>query len=712
MPDYRKTASAIAVLLLIIFGLFVFQYEKQARANARLEISKHGRVVANALWNFNPEGAAEYLSLACKSQNYQYAVVTDMEGKEFQLAIGPPPGRFEKLFTSAGLIPSVELRSEIAYEGRRIGEITAVWKCDTIYVELTVLSTLVLIFFILLLYVRLLHSKQDLEDRVSRRTNQLSLLNESLKLKIRDEQEARTALLKSEERYRLIAENVADVIWITTMDLTFTYVSPSVFQLRGYTVEEAMAQSVLEGLSPASIRRIMTVYDQKKNLIRAGDPDAWEPVVFEAQVMHRNGTMIWISNNARILKGPDGTPEGILGVSRDITAQKLTEIEKIRAERHAAEQEKHALVGRIAGKMSHDFNNILSVIMGNAELSLLDCSDGRIRETLELILGQTVQGKNLTKNLTAFAKDQEPRQELFDLGEKIDLVINLMKKDLRGIEMILEKSPDLPLLLADPGMIEHTLINLLQNAVHALSLNNAPRIIFRTGAGDGRIWFDIQDNGCGIPEEHIGHIYDPSFTLKGSRDATGSYAKGIKGTGYGMANIKRYIDQHNGIIDIESEPGAGTKITVSLPIIEPDLTSREKAQVLQSIPQSGKRILLVEDEKAISDIQYRILTQKPCGHKVDVAANGEDALHLFRSGTYDAVSLDYILPGSVNGLGVYQEIRKTDKTTPVLFISGNIEFLESIKALKLNDPFVDHLSKPCKNIAYVNSINRLLSMAR
>ena len=109
---------------------------------------------------------------------------------------------------------------------------------------------------------------------------------------------------------------------------------------------------------------------------------------------------------------------GMCGIVRDITELKHAEEEKVHAERHAADQDKHALVGQVAGKMAHDFNNILGAIMGNTELTLLDCKDTDTRKTLELILEQTLRGKNLTKNLVAFAKDQEPKHEFFKISPK------------------------------------------------------------------------------------------------------------------------------------------------------------------------------------------------------------------------------------------------------------------------------------------------------
>ena len=403
----------------------------------------------------------------------------------------------------------------------------------------------------------------------------------------------------------------------------------------------------------------------------------------------------------------DDIVKGVAGIVRDITEQKWAEKEKIQNEKIMAEQKKLSFVGQIAGKMAHDFNNILGIIMGNAELALLNDHDDQTKKILELIFDQTMRGKNLTKNLVAFAKDQEPKQENFKISEKIDLVLDLLKKDLKGIKLIKKNNSNMPDLLADPGMIEHGIVNLMLNSIHAISLVKHPKIIIRTFCLDNNICFEIEDNGCGIPKEHIENIYEPSFTLKGNKDMTGSYKNDIKGTGYGMVNVKNYIEQHKGSISVESKIGSGTKFTIKLPIIKRELVNQKKIEP-QKILHFEKKILLVEDEQFLSNIQHQVLTQDPCYHKVDLATNGQVAMDLFDRNQYDFVSLDYILPGEINGMDVYNHIRKTNKTIPILFLSGNIEFLESIKELKEKDGNTDHLSKPYQSENYINGINNLL----
>jgi len=133
------------------------------------------------------------------------------------------------------------------------------------------------------------------------------------------------ALKDSEESYRLIAENVADVIWTMDMNFRFTYISPSIFQLRGYTVEEAMQQSIEETVLPESLSKLMVLANQKLMLIESGDGEGWSPITFEAEQFCKDGTTIWSHNNARFLPGPNGEPVSILGVTHNITDRKRAE---------------------------------------------------------------------------------------------------------------------------------------------------------------------------------------------------------------------------------------------------------------------------------------------------------------------------------------------------------------------------------------------------
>jgi CheY-like chemotaxis protein len=348
-------------------------------------------------------------------------------------------------------------------------------------------------------------------------------------------------------------------------------------------------------------------------------------------------------------------------------------------------------------------------IMGNAQLAFIYCDDENTKTKLENIYEFSERGKDITNNLISFSKDQEPKQTYFKIENKIELVLNMLEKDLADIEVSRNYQKGIPELLADPGMIQDVLTNLIQNSVHAMSRIKNPALALKAYSQDDMVYFEIEDNGCGIPKEHQRSIFTPSFTLKGSHDKTGSYKSGIKGTGYGLSNVKKYIvEKHKGDIFLESEVGKGTKITIALKIIKKRLSPDEQREVAKSQIYGKRRILLVEDEPAIAEVQYQILTKDPFRHIVSLAVNGQTAVDIFDRNEFDVVSLDYMLPGDINGLDVYYHIRENDKDIPVVFISGNIEFIASMNQLKEKDPHLDHLPKPVNNLEYVNKINELI----
>lgn len=518
---------------------------------------------------------------------------------------------------------------------------------------------------------------------------------------ITKQNKAQADLKESEEKYRNILTNMDDGYFEVDLAGNFTFFNDSVARILEYSTDELMGMNNQEYMDKENAKKIFNTFNK---VYRTGIPTK----ALDWKLIKKDGSECFIETVVSLIKDSDKNITGFRGIARDVGDRIKAQNDKLEALQFASEQEKQALVGKIAGKMAHDFNNVLGIIMGNAQLALLDCKDEKTKQTLDLIFEQTDRGKNLTRNLVAFAKDQEPKQEFFQISEKLDLVVSLLKKDMEGIHIIKDTSQQVPDLLADPGMIEHAMVNLFQNSIHALSLTEKPKISVRTFLDQEKICFEIKDNGCGIPKEHLDSIFDPAFTLKGSSDTEGAYQSSVKGTGYGMANIKKYVDQHKGSIFIESEPGSGTKIILSFPFVRKELTSREKDIIQKTEIKPGKYILIVEDENDIADVQYKILSKEPCSHNVDIAHNGQAAMDLFDRNQYDLISLDYILPGGINGMDVYNHIRKTDTAIPVLFISGNIEFLKSIKQLKQNDSNVDHISKPCQSRDYINRIHELI----
>ncbi len=511
-------------------------------------------------------------------------------------------------------------------------------------------------------------------------------------------------LHESEEKFRAIFNQTFQFVGLLSTEGRILAANDTALAFGGLSEKDVLGKFFWE--TPWWLHDLRQQAMLKNAIHRAAEG---EFVRFEAYHPIKDGEIRFVDFSVKPIKDDTGAIIFLLPEGRDITTWKQAEEEKKKALEFAAEQSKNALIGQVAGKMAHDFNNVLMGIMGNAQLAVLDCSDEKTTEKLECISELAKRGKDISNNLMSFAKDHEPKQTYFKIEDKIDLVIKMLEKDLSGINVIKKFKPGIPELLADPGMIQDVLVNLIQNSIHAVSKVENPTLNIDAYSKDDKIYFRVEDNGCGIPKEHQESIYTPSFTLKGSHDKAGAYKSGITGTGYGMSNVKKYVvEKHKGDIYLESEVGEGTRFTVALKVITDYLSADEKKEVVKNEIHAKRRILLVEDEQAIADVQYQILTKEPFQHIVSIAINGQSAIDLFNRNQFDIVSLDYILPGNANGLDVYNHIREKDKDIPVVFISGNIEFLESIKELKEKDPNLDHLTKPIDNLDYVNNINRLI----
>ncbi len=503
---------------------------------------------------------------------------------------------------------------------------------------------------------------------------------------------------QSEKRFRDLVEFLPIPVAEYGFDFIVRYANREAISFFGYTKEEVQGGKKASDLIPE--KYLSLSLERIQRLEKGEIPD---PV--EMSLRKKNGKEVWVKVISSLVV-ENGVNTGVRTCFIDYTQRLESEKESILV----AQQEKYALVGQVAGKMAHDFNNILGAIMGNAELSLLDCQDQEMQQTLEIILDQAKRGNILTRNLVAFAKDQEIKEEYFNVNDKIDLVLNLLRKDIEGIRVIKKYQDDLPELLADAGMIEHALVNLIQNSVHAMGLKETAILCLETCSRGTDLIITIRDNGCGIPKAYAKEIYSPSFTLKGIRDLTHSYGPDIKGTGYGLSNVKKYIDKHKGSISFSTTENEGTQFRICLPLIAKILNLHEKEEILKKPVIQNKKILVVEDEEAISMVLTKLLTMEPFFHKVRVAQDGRSAIDLLDRESFDLVSLDYVMPGRMNGLDVYKHIRKTQKTLPVLFISGNIRFIESMEQIRASDSYMDHLSKPFANQSYADKVNDWLQL--
>jgi len=488
---------------------------------------------------------------------------------------------------------------------------------------------------------------------------------------------AEEALIESEKLFRLIVENVTDIIWITDMEMKFTYFSPSVTQMRGYSVEEAMAQSVEENMTPASFESAMKMIAEELELHNKRERDPTRSRKLEAEITCKDGSTVWTEIESNFIYNSEGQPIGILGITRNITERKKSEKErkqaeedKKRLETQLQHSQKMESIGTLAGGIAHDFNNILTTIIGNVSLAKIQVTpEDEIFDLLNEAEMASARAKKLTKQLLTFAKGGAPVKETASIK-------NILKESplfvLRGSKSSCEISiaEDLWPAEVDAGQISQVINNIVINADQAMPEGGtiqvaAENLLIEDRHGfpvkTGRyIRISIRDQGVGIAEKHLLNIFDPYFTTKHA------------GSGLGLATTYSIIKRHNGHITVESQWGHGTTFHIYLPASDKAIPEKEKFKVIKG---QGK-ILVMDDEASLRKIAGRILEK--LGYEAEFAKDGAEAIRMYKEAQasekpYYAVILDLTIPGGMGGKDAVNKLLEIDPEVKAIVSSGYSE---------------------------------------
>jgi len=343
-----------------------------------------------------------------------------------------------------------------------------------------------------------------------------------------------------------------------------------------------------------------------------------------------DGTRRWIDTTKVPLTDESGAVYGVLGVYEDITDRRLAEAERKRLEEQLTQAQKMESVGRLAGGVAHDFNNMLQAIIGYAGLALADePGTETYKESLEEIQKAAKRSADLTHQLLAFARKQTVSPKVLDLNEAVASMLKMLQRLIgENIQLAWLPGPGLWPVWVDPVQIDQILANLTVNARDAISGSGGITIEtsnqtldersapFQSEAEPGDyVKLTIRDTGCGMDSETQKHLFEPFFTTK----PVG------KGTGLGLATVYGIVKQNHGFISVQSEPGRGSTFTIHLQRcpIQPDMPT---IVTEESVNRGTETVLLVEDEELILKLARRILEQH--GYTVLSARLPEEALEM------------------------------------------------------------------------------------
>lgn len=563
------------------------------------------------------------------------------------------------------------------------------------------------VFFLIVVFLTL--TTTGLSNALRRaRSSEHSLKesNRALQQNLEQLAQREKALRDSEERFRLLAENVVDNIWILDPnDLRFIYVSPSVERIVGYTPEEMMALEIEQLLTTESAQLAKKINRQRFEK-RQMDPS--QIAREELELHHKNGSTVWVETTARALYINWLSSFGIIGVTRDITERKASEEERKKLQNQLLQAQKMEAVGTLAGGIAHDFNNSLQGILGYTQILIWEKEKGNPDlKLLKQIETATQRASELTKQLLTFSRKVESNLRPLNLNQEVRQLEQLLARTLpKMIAIETHLADDLKIINADSVQVEQMIMNLSINSRDAMPDGGILVIDCRNTILDENyckrhvdavpgeyVRLSISDNGKGMDKQILEHVFEPFFTTK----------KTGKGTGLGLAMVYGIIKNHGGHITCTSEPGKGTTFRVYFPVVEePDLDQPQRRSELEQIPYGNETILLVDDEDYLRDLGERLLAK--FGYSVLTAPDGETAVQIYREhGTQiSLVILDLIMPG-IGGKNCLDLILEEDLSARVIIASGYSVDGSTQKELELKTK--GFVSKPFE-------LNQMLNMVR
>src|SRR6056297_156418 len=489
-------------------------------------------------------------------------------------------------------------------------------------------------------------------------------------MNITPRKQAEAALRRSEQKFRDIFDNASDAIFIHNMGRRFLEVNTVACRRLGYDREKLLQMGPRDIAAPDYVDLPPKMIEKIKQNGQA---------VFEAVHQRSNGTVYPVEISSRKIEFEGN--ECILNVVRDITERKQAEAEKARLETQINQTQKLESVGRLAGGVAHDLNNLLTPVLGYSEMLLDETSpESPQKRPLKEIENAAYRARNLVRQLLAFSRKQLLEFQSINLNDFLTGFRQFLERTLReNIAIYLELAPNLPSVEGDRTQLEQVIINLAINAQDAMpdggqltietnrvELDESYASTHQGVTPGPYVMIAVSDTGCGMDAETRENLFEPFFTTK----------EVDKGTGLGLATVYGIVKQHGGNIWVYSEPGLGSVFKIYLPASEnpAEHTRAETAESTAPVsnPQGSETILLVEDHPQVQNLARATLDNR--GYTVLAAENGGQALSMLKTheGALDLLLTDVVMP-EMDGKELYEKVSGIYPNVRVLYMSGYSE---------------------------------------